>query len=297
MNMIEPGNLIQQLSRARIYEEYERAFEKTTKLPLKLSSIGMRQEVHRVRSKYANPFCAILARTKKTCDGCLEVQRKITDAARSDTRTLRCFAGFTYTGVPVKWDNRVIGFLQTGEVLLRSPSAERFRQITARLTSWGVKVDLVRLENAYSRSRTVSPDQYQAIVRLLEVFAEHLSLVANQSALRQGNSDSVIVRRAKDYIASHQSAPITLEEIARALNISTFHFCRKFKQETGLTFVTYLSRTRIERAKMLLRNRDLRITEIAYEVGFQSLTHFNRTFHKFVDRSPTEYRSSVSEAI
>ena len=295
--MIEPDNLIRQLIRARIYEDFERAFEKTTKLPLELSSIGMRQEVHRGRSKYANPFCAILARTKETCDACLDVQRKITDAARSDTRTLRCFAGFTYTSVPVKWDNRVIGFLQTGEVLLRSPSAERFRRITAQLTSWGVKVDFVRLENAYLRSRTVSPDQYHAIVRLLEIFAEHLSLVVDQSALRQWNDDSFIVRRAKGYIASHQSAPIKLEEIARAINISTFHFCRKFKQETGLTFVTYLSRARIERAKMLLHNKDLRITEIAYEVGFQSLTHFNRTFHKFVAQSPTEYRSSVSEAI
>ncbi len=55
---------------------------------------------------------------------------------------------------------------------------------------------------------------------------------------------------------------------------------------TGLTFVTYLSHLRIEKAKLLLYNKELRVSEIAYEVGFQSLTHFNRIFHKLVGHSP-----------
>jgi AraC-like DNA-binding protein/ligand-binding sensor protein len=287
MNMIEPDNLVQQLSRSRIYQEYERAFETTTKLPLELAAIGMRQAVHRVRRNHVNPFCAILARTSKKCAACLEVRRKLTGADGSETRTLRCFAGFTYTVVPVKRDKRVIGFLLTGEVLLRNPSAD------PRLISLGMRLNLVRLEHAYLCSRIVSPDQYHAIVRLLEIFAEHLSLVAMQITLQQGADDSIIVRRAKDYIASHHSAPIKLDVIARALNISTFHFCRKFKQATGLTFVNFLSLARVERAKLLLQNKNLRISEIAYEVGFQSLTHFNRIFHKLVGHSPTQYRSSV----
>ena len=97
------------------------------------------------------------------------------------------------------------------------------------------------------------------------------------------------------YIASRQFDPIRLEEIARALNVSTFHFCRIFKQATGLTFVAYLSRLRVEKAKILLQDKNLRITEICYEVGFHSLTHFNRIFRKLVGSSPTEYRSWVSE--
>jgi AraC-like DNA-binding protein len=198
--------------------------------------------------------------------------------------------------VPVRWDQRVIGFLQTGRVFLRTPSGERFRKIATRLISWGLELNLARLEDAYFRSRIVSPDQYHAIVRLLEIFAEHLSLVTNQIALEQGDKDSLIVRRAKDYIAGHQFEPIKLEEIARTLNVSSFHFCRKFKEATGLTFVTYLSHLRIEKAKLLLYNKDLRVSEIAYDVGFQSLTHFNRVFHKLVGHSPTEYRSRMKSS-
>jgi AraC-like DNA-binding protein len=51
-----------------------------------------------------------------------------------------------------------------------------------------------------------------------------------------------------------------------------------------------VSRLRIEKAKALLLNPNLRISEIAYEVGFQSLTHFNRVFKRILGRSPTEYR-------
>lgn len=293
MNKIEPADFVQQLSRSRIYQDYEQAFGGATKLPLELSSIDMWGEIHRVRSKYANPFCAILARTSKICAACPEVQRIVGGADISDTQTVRCFAGLTNTSVPVKLEERVVAFLQTGQIFLRTPSAKRFKKIATQLISWGVKVNLVRLENAYFHSRIVSPDQYHAIVRLLEIFAEHLSLIANHIALQQLNGDSLIIRRAKDYIESHQFDPITLEEIARALNVSMFHFCRSFKKATGLTFVTYLNWVRIEKAKILLRNNSLRISEIAYEVGFQSLTHFNRIFRKLVDCSPTKYRSSV----
>ena len=66
-----------------------------------------------------------------------------------------------------------------------------------------------------------------------------------------------------------------------------------FKKATGINFTEYVSRTRTEKAKNLLLNPNLRVSEIAYEVGFQSLTHFNRIFKKLVGQSPTEYRSRL----
>jgi AraC-like DNA-binding protein/ligand-binding sensor protein len=289
------ADFVRQISQSRVYQDYERAFGKITKLPLELSTIDSCGEVHRVLSNYANPFCTILGRASEICAACLKVHRKLAGPDVSDTETVRCFAGLTYTSVPVKLDKRVIGFLQTGQVLLRNPSANRFRKIATQLTNWGMELNLPRLERAYFRSRVVSPLQYRAIVGLLEIFAEHLSLIANQISLRQYYGGSAIVRRAINYIADHKSEPIRLEQIARALNnVTTFYFCRRFKMETGLTFVEYLSRVRIEQAKILLHNNNLRVSEIAYEVGFQSLTHFNRTFRKLVRSSPTEYRSRVT---
>jgi len=84
--------------------------------------------------------------------------------------------------------------------------------------------------------------------------------------------------------------------VAKAVNTSTFYFCKMFKRITGLNFTDYVSRTRIEKAKNLLLNPNLRVSEIAFEVGFQSLTHFNRVFKRIVGESPTEYRGEVSSA-
>jgi AraC-like DNA-binding protein len=292
-----PPDFVRQISHSRIYQDYEWAFAKTTKLPLQLYSIDTCGEVCRIRSDYANPVCAILSEANKTCAACLEVRRKLAGGDISDTQTVTCFAGLIYTRVPLKLYDRVIGILQTGQVFLGAPSARRFKKIATRVISSGVKLNLPRLEDAYLRSHAVPPDQYRAVVRLLEIFAEHLSLIFNQVALDECHSDSRIVRRAKDYIAEHKFEPVRLEQIARALSVSTFHFCRRFKLETGLTFVEYLSHVRIEQAKLLLHHTHLRISEIAYEIGFQSLTHFNRTFRKLVGNSPTEYRSRASRSI
>ena len=65
---------------------------------------------------------------------------------------------------------------------------------------------------------------------------------------------------------------------------------RQFKKATGLTFTDYLGRVRVEKAKSLLLNPNLRISEIAYAVGFQSLRHFNRVFRELTGQSPTDFR-------
>jgi AraC-like DNA-binding protein len=78
--------------------------------------------------------------------------------------------------------------------------------------------------------------------------------------------------------------------------MSRFHFSKMFSQCTGLTFTHYLSRVRIEHSKDLLLNPDLRVSEIAYDVGFESVTHFNRVFAKIVGQSPTDFRCGCRAA-
>ena len=85
-----------------------------------------------------------------------------------------------------------------------------------------------------------------------------------------------MIRRAKAYIGGHYGDPVHLDKMARVMHMSTFYFCKMFKKATGLTFTDYLGRVRVEKAKNLLLNPHLRVSEIAYTVGFQSLTHFNR---------------------
>lgn len=297
MNENQLSDVAQQLCRSRIYQDYKLAFAKSTHLPLELFSTGAQQEVSSgLRSKHGNSFCGLLAHSNKTCEACPEAPPELRHPKLSDTQTIRCFAGLTVTTVPVKLEEQVIAFLRTGRVFLQNPNAKRLQKISAQLMRLGMKVDLARLEEAYFQSPVVSPDSYHAIVRLLEIFAAYLTLIADRFALQSANEDSPLIKRAKNYVAGHLSDPISLAKIARALSISTFHFCRIFRQSTGLTFVEYLSRVRIERAKILLSDDNLRVSEIAYEAGFQTITHFNRIFRKLVGCSPTEYRSRLAES-
>ena len=110
--------------------------------------------------------------------------------------------------------------------------------------------------------------------------------------MRAINSDRVITK-AKRFIEEHHTENLSLGQVSTAVHTSVFYFCKLFKKVTGINFTEFVSRTRVEKAKNLLLNPNLRISEIAYEVGFQSLTHFNRVFKKVVGESPTTYREHL----
>lgn len=119
-------------------------------------------------------------------------------------------------------------------------------------------------------------------------------MVSNQIVVREQHAEPPVVARAKQFITEHQTEELSLEQVANAVHTSKFYFCKMFKKATGINFTDYLSRVRTERAKNLLLNPNLRVSEIAYEVGFQSLTHFNRVFKRILGRSPTDYRGQLA---
>jgi AraC-like DNA-binding protein len=98
---------------------------------------------------------------------------------------------------------------------------------------------------------------------------------------------------ARNFIEEHCSEEISLGQVAKAANTSANYFSEKFKEATGTNFVHYVARTRFERAAALLSDRGLRVSEIAFATGFQSLSQFNRVFRKFAGKSPTEYRAGL----
>ena len=87
---------------------------------------------------------------------------------------------------------------------------------------------------------------------------------------------------------------LTLEDTASLMGFSKFHFSRLFKDYTGYTFCDYLNYRRIKATEELLPRSDLPITEIAMQVGFSSISTFNRLFRVYKKCSPSEYRSKLS---
>lgn len=288
------NDLITTLANSRIYQEYEKAFSKATGLPVSLSTVESWQVPHRGK-KAQNRFCEMMAEQSCSCAACLNNQEKLTKGARESARTEKCQMGMLDSAVPVRLGTELVGFLQTGQVFCKRPTAAQFSQVAKTLKAWGLPVT-PRIEEAYFSTRVMTPAQYESMVHLLTIFADHLSLVANQVAVQQNNAEMPMITRAKAFIKTNQSEDLSLGQVAKAVNTSTFYFCKMFKKATGLNFTEYLSRVRVEKAKNLLLNPNLRVSEIAFEVGFQSLTHFNRVFRKITGQSPTAYRQKVVPA-
>ena len=289
------GNIVEKLTRSKIYQDYERAFSEATGLPVALRPVESWQLPHRGKRK-ENPFCALMAGTSRACASCLQVQQKLADSATHEAQTVTCPLGLCDTAVPVRLGERLIGFLQTGQVFRKKPTDAQFDRAAKLLADRGVEADLNDLRQTYFESRVLSPKQHEAVVKLLSIFAQHLSMASNQIIVQHENTEMPVITRAKEFIRQHQAEDISLGDVAKAVNTSTFYFCKLFKKATKLNFTHYLSRVRIEKAKNLLLNPNLRVSEIAYEIGFQSLTHFNRVFKKIIGQSPTQYRDRLASA-
>jgi AraC-like DNA-binding protein len=190
--------------------------------------------------------------------------------------------------------DKLIAFLQTGQILLHRPNRTEFNRIARTLLSFGAQIDLKKLEETYFNTRVFSPEQYDALIRLLTIFAEHLGECSEALALQSQTEEPPAIARARAIIAGHAQDDLSLAAVAHAVNMSASYFSEKFKEITGINFVAYVARTRIEKARNLLQNPNRRISEIAFDVGFQSLSQFNRAFKQVTGKSPSEYRQSLA---
>ena len=294
MNTITDNNksVLERLTRSQIYQDYERAFGEATGLPLTLTPVEDMQLAHH-RRRHESPFCALMASQNKACAACLRTQHELATAARDDAKTVVCFAGLCETAIPLRVGENLIGFLRTGEVLQQTPTQKHFARIARQLTEMGLKGDETAWRDAYFQSRVFSPKQYESVVNLLRIFAQHLAIVANQVVFRIEHVEPPQMTRAREYIAEHAGEDVTLTEVANAAHMSVFYFCKQFKKATGVSFTSYLGRVRVEKAKQMLLNPHTRVSEVAFECGFQSITHFNRIFRKVAGESPTSYRTSL----
>lgn len=289
------GQIIEKLAGSEMFQEYERAYTDATGLPVTFRPVETWQlPLHGKRNE--NRFCALMAERSRTCAACLQMQESLAKSAADKPCTMTCAYGLVETAVPVKLGENTIGFLQTGQVLAQKPTETGFQKALDQFAKLGVEVDPATAREAFFATPVVPAKRMESISRLLNIFADHLSLKSNQIAVQTAHAEPPVIARARQFIAEHYTEELSLGQVSRAVHTSVFYFCKLFKKALGLNFTEYVSRLRTEKAKNLLLNPNLRVSEIAYEVGFQSLTHFNRVFKKVTGESPTHYRERLPKS-
>lgn len=96
---------------------------------------------------------------------------------------------------------------------------------------------------------------------------------------------------ALKYIEGNYGEQVLLEDVANVSNLSPYYFSKLFKKEMGINFTTYVTKYKIEKAKLMLRNTDMPIVNIASELGYYECGYFTKVFKKIEGITPTEYRS------
>lgn len=281
--------LTERLAASPVFVEYRRAFETATKLPLSLRSLQSWQLAHR-DNRQSSGFCTLMTQANHSRAALLRLQQQICEGAKENSCTKSYPFGIVETAVGVKVGGQTIAYLLTGQVLLNTPTHAQLRSVIRLAQAWQLGERPEAVLRSFRATRVMPRHEYLACVQLLTSFAGQLGEIANQILLQRRTAEPSQIIRARQFIEDHYYEKITLAGISRLAGMCTFYFSKKFKQVTGMNFTEYVSRIRVEHAKKLLLNQNYRVSEIGFEVGFQSLTHFNRSFKKLAGYSPKDFR-------
>ena len=173
----------------------------------------------------------------------------------------------------------------------------RHRQVMGQLKASGVgpRVDIVRA--SWNSSPTITHEKLRAVETLLEMFAQYLAECGQRLLLHEAEQQSPLLQKIEAQLAEPSDRALTSRELAERLHISPCYFCKLFRKQTGLTFTEYRTQVRIETAKQLLLDPNRRVSEAAYESGFDSIPYFNRAFRRHVGCSPSQFRARQRRSI
>jgi len=257
--------------------------------PALVSTDGQRVVISDRERRY-QPFCAALDRDpagRALCDMC--DQTRFLEARRNALALrYRCHAGLREFIVPVVRNGEIAALLQCGQVHDRRPTEAEWRAARRDLVDAGIAS--APLRKPFQRNRVLPQGRQQDLLHLLELIADRLSHADEHRLLPNPGRTSIQLGRAVTFIEVHLGERLSLGLIARVAGVSTRSLVRLFRKELGTSVVEFILRRRIARARDLLRHTDHTCAEIAFEVGFGSVQHFNRIFRRQQEMSPGEWR-------
>ncbi|WP_141503870.1 response regulator [Paenibacillus luteus] len=164
----------------------------------------------------------------------------------------------------------------------------------------GIYISLIETVNTYLsitvRSRFLSDDKslYETILKVGTWEEIHFLVLDYVLALFESESKNseqlTYADMAIQIMDRYYNTDISLQSVAKQINVNPSYLSRIFKQETGMNFVSYLTGIRINKAKLLLENKQLKVYEVAEKIGYHNYSYFSRIFKKVVGVSPEEYR-------
>lgn len=203
----------------------------------------------------------------------------------------RCILTIENTGVDLSKLGEILSAVKKGLLVERQKNGTRF--VVSIPTTHNSSIS-----NEPSKGGTLLPKKYpmyySAVVKRLTTHFSNTENIEKAAELK-GHSEGVFIKKVNALIQSHISNPdFKVDSLASAMALSRTQLFRKIKALTQMSPQQYLRFVRLEKAKELLQSneKDLNVSEVCYQVGFASKSHFTRSFQKEFGFSPSEYSKS-----
>lgn len=131
------------------------------------------------------------------------------------------------------------------------------------------------------------------VLKLLEAADQYTVLNAQGFILETELQDNNRINVVFNFVKEEFKRQISLEEIADLVSMTVPAFCRYFKKITGKTFTQFVNEYRLVHAAKLLHEKQISITDVCFESGFNNFSHFNKQFKKFTAKTPSTYRNEL----
>lgn len=208
-----------------------------------------------------------------------------------------CPTGLTKVLMPVMINGRHVASLLAGPFHVGALKQSRHRRLMSRLKANGLRSRKDPVKASWDSSPVITREKLRAVETLLEMFAQYLAECGQRLLLQEAGQQSPLLQKIEAQLTKPSDQALTVRELAERLHISPCYFCKLFRKQTGLTFTSYRTQLRIETAKRLLLDPTRRVSEVAYESGFDSIPYFNRAFRRHVGCSPSEFRDRQMRSI
>lgn len=157
-----------------------------------------------------------------------------------------------------------------------------------------MKNNKIPIREDFIEDYNVGADNCASAAQLFDYLIAKITESYENAAERKKQEDNRPIRLAKQYIQKHYEEPLTLEELSAVVGLSPTYLSTVFKKDTGMTFLEYLSKVRMDMAKKLLKETNDTVAAVCRQVGYSDVRHFTKTFTKYSGLKPNEYRKLYS---
>lgn len=248
-------------------------------------------------------FCNVAKSTDKGlefCYKCKNLSMKKADKIK-DVYIGQCYLGITEIIKPIYYNNNLLCLIYISNLLLKDNLDNIKRNLIKRCKYTNVDENL--LVNKLADCQIIDTNNlsdYFDIVDIIQHIILHSDIPYNTFTFKvftifpvEHIKKHILIEDIEQYITANYKIEISLKDLSKLYFIDEQYLCKLFKKETGIGFVGYINNTRIANAKRLLSNSSSNISSIAFEVGYNNVSHFNKIFRKLTGCTPREYRTSL----